>query len=284
MSRPLVVALTLFTSAGCLGYRSSGDARAPQQQPAGAPGVAGHAPPPPAPTGASAPTTAPTNPAAAMIGSAWTLFGMLTQGMPAPAPQQPAPQQPAPQQPAPQQPGVALPQLPWPFPFPLPVMTGAPPTPSAPGPAPGPTSGDAPAEWVRLEDEVLALTNQRRAQGATCGAQAYPPAPPLSAEPRLRQAARGHAADMGARGYFDHKSPEGRTPVDRAKAAGFQSSFVGENIAAGYGTAGAVVAGWIKSPGHCANIMDPRYTLLGVGYSANAKSSMGDYWVQNFGK
>ncbi|MCC6646745.1 MAG: CAP domain-containing protein [Polyangiaceae bacterium] len=130
---------------------------------------------------------------------------------------------------------------------------------------------------------MLALTNRRRAAGATCGAEAYPPAPPLTEDVRLRQAARAHAADMGARDYFDHQTPEGRTAVDRARAAGYPSAFVGENIAAGYSTPEAVVAGWMKSPGHCTNIMDPRYTRLGVGYASRPASSMRDYWVQDFG-
>lgn len=281
MSRPLVLAAFLSASMGCLGYRNNASSTSrptqPQQQQQGYGAPVGYGTPAPNGQPGGVPQQqppAPVDPVTMMVGSAWTLFGMMTQGMPAPAPQSAPP------------PTSQAPPMAWPFPFPIPTMTTPAPVPSSPGPpvpVPPVSSGDAPADWARFEDEVLALTNQRRAQGATCGTQSYPPAPPLAANLQLRQAARAHAKDMGTRDYFDHKSPEGRTPVDRAHAAGFTSSFVGENIAAGYHGAESVVAGWMKSTGHCTNIMDARYTLLGVGYASVAKSSMTEYWVQNFG-
>jgi uncharacterized protein YkwD len=48
-------------------------------------------------------------------------------------------------------------------------------------------------------------------------------------------------------------------------------------------TADAAVQGWIKSPGHCANIMSPAYTEMGAAFVVNAQSSMGIYWAQVFG-
>jgi uncharacterized protein YkwD len=89
---------------------------------------------------------------------------------------------------------------------------------------------------------------------------------------------------MGTRGYFDHMTPEGGSPQDRMKAAGWSAGgYTGENIAAGNATAAATVQQWMSSPGHCENIMDPSYQFLGVGYFAAPGSKYKHYWTQNFG-
>jgi uncharacterized protein YkwD len=59
--------------------------------------------------------------------------------------------------------------------------------------------------------------------------------------------------------------------------------MTGENIAAGQMTPEEVVVGWVKSPGHCANLMNAGYHDMAVSFAVNAKSSMGVYWVQQFG-
>ena len=59
---------------------------------------------------------------------------------------------------------------------------------------------------------------------------------------------------------------------------------VAENIAAGQQTAAEVVAGWLASPGHCANIMGPNFVHMGVSYVVNPKSRIGIYWAQVFGR
>ncbi len=110
------------------------------------------------------------------------------------------------------------------------------------------------------------------------------PVGPLVMEERLRAAARGHSADMARRGYFEHHTPEGAGPADRAVAAGYPSRFVGENIAAGQPDPERVVRAWIDSPGHCVNLMDGRYRTLGVGYVLDdASDRFRHYWTQNFG-
>ncbi|MFO0548524.1 MAG: CAP domain-containing protein [Polyangiaceae bacterium] len=147
-----------------------------------------------------------------------------------------------------------------------------------------PSSSDAwPTEWISFEDQVLQLTNAERARGAVCGGQQMSPVGPLTAETHLRAAARGHSTDMGKRGYFEHNNPEGMDPSQRAQAAGFPSTFVGENIAAGQPTPESVMQAWMKSPGHCLNIMDGRYKTLGVGYSFDSNTQYGHYWTQDFG-
>ena len=156
--------------------------------------------------------------------------------------------------------------------FPL-TISGAAPTPT---PAPAPGTGFA--------QQVLDLVNAARAQGRTCGATAYAAAPALTLNAQLGQAAQGHAADMAAQNYFSHTSKDGRTFSQRITNAGYTPyRTIGENIAAGQTTPQAVVDGWLKSEGHCRNIMNPAFKELGVGYAYAGTSTYKHYWVQDFG-
>jgi uncharacterized protein YkwD len=133
-------------------------------------------------------------------------------------------------------------------------------------------------EWSAFEEDVLRLVNERRAVGASCGSQgSFQATSALSMNAALRCAARVHSADMAARQYFDHTNPEGENPGDRLSQAGYAASTWGENIAFGYGSPEAVVDGWMQSDGHCANIMRPGFTEIGVGYAT------GNMWTQVFG-
>ncbi len=135
------------------------------------------------------------------------------------------------------------------------------------------------AAWIVFELEVLDLVNQHRAAGADCGsAGSFEPAGPLHMNDALRCAARNHSLDMAVRDYFDHYSPEGDGPGVRLDLAGYTGSSWAENIAWGYTSPAAVVAGWMNSPGHCANIMRPHLTETGVGYYD------GRLWTQTFGR
>ncbi len=163
--------------------------------------------------------------------------------------------------------------------FPV-TVTGTTPAPTpVPTPAPAPTPGSG---ISATEQRVLDLTNQARATARTCGTTSYPAAGPLTWNAALATAARGHAADMAARNYFSHTSQDGRTFDARIVNAGYSGySALGENIAAGQPTADAVVAGWLTSPGHCANIMSASFRELGVGVGTGGSYST--YWVQDFG-
>ncbi|PTA68050.1 CAP domain-containing protein [Deinococcus arcticus] len=152
----------------------------------------------------------------------------------------------------------------------FPVTVGA----AAPAPTPTPPAAG-------FAQRVLDLTNAARAAGATCGSAAYAPVPALSLNPQLTQAAQGHAADMAAQNYFSHTGKDGRTFAQRVTAAGYTWRAVAENIAAGQSTPEQVVTGWLKSEGHCKNIMSASYRELGVGYAQGG--SYGHYWVQDFG-
>lgn len=126
--------------------------------------------------------------------------------------------------------------------------------------------------------------NQRRAAGATCGGTTYGPAPALTLNAALRDAARAHSEDMATHNYFSHTSYDGRTFSQRVSSAGYTgASPWGENIAAGQASPAAVVNGWMGSAGHCANIMNPGFRAIGVGYAYRAASNYGHYWTQDFG-
>jgi len=140
-----------------------------------------------------------------------------------------------------------------------------------------------PADWVAFEDKVLVLVNEHRAAGATCGGNDRPAVGPLTADAKLREAARCHSLDMATKGYFSHDSADGKSPWDRIKKAGYTGSSRAENIAAGQSTPEKIVQSWMKSDGHCENIMSGDSNEIGVGYAFKDGSPFGHYGTQTFG-
>jgi uncharacterized protein YkwD len=122
-----------------------------------------------------------------------------------------------------------------------------------------------------FEQQVLDLVNQQRASNG-CGA--------LRDDAKLTLAAREHSADMANQGYFDHNSPNGDTPWDRIKAAGYTDPSA-ENIAAGQATPADVMNAWMNSEGHRANILNCSSKAIGIGFWRGG--SYGTYWTQDFG-
>jgi len=133
-----------------------------------------------------------------------------------------------------------------------------------------PSAGETAA--ADLESEVVALTDQIRADQG-CAAT-------LDVDERLTEASRVHSADMAERDYFDHETPEGDGPADRAGDAGYDA-WGGENIAVGYATAREVVDAWMRSKGHRANIVNCGYVAIGVGAVPNDDGTL--HWTQSFG-
>ena len=132
-------------------------------------------------------------------------------------------------------------------------------------------------------EQVLALVNGARAVSRTCGDKSFPPAKPLTYNPLLALASLAHANDMASQNYFSHDGKDGSDPAQRVERAGYRYRATGENIAAGMATAEAAVEGWIKSPPHCANLMNPAFSEMGVGFAISSSSDMGVYWAQAFG-
>ncbi|PRP92387.1 Cysteine-rich secretory protein family protein [Enhygromyxa salina] len=135
------------------------------------------------------------------------------------------------------------------------------------------------AEWAQFEAEVVTIVNQRRSEGATCGDESFAATGPVVAEAQLRCAARLHSEDMALRGFFAHTNLDGESPWDRVDKTEYSGNASGENIAQGYPDPAAVMDGWMNSPGHCSNIMNPDNTELGVGFYGD-----GNYWTQVMGR
>lgn len=106
-----------------------------------------------------------------------------------------------------------------------------------------------------LEREMLDLVNQERVAAGL---------PPLEMDPSLVAVARRHSADMFARGYFAHNTPEGLTPYDRIQADGIRYMIAGENLAHAPSLAIAH-SGLMNSPGHRENILREEFGRVGIG-------------------
>ncbi|MGW2063463.1 CAP domain-containing protein [Streptomyces sp. NPDC001937] len=128
----------------------------------------------------------------------------------------------------------------------------------------------SPAADTSAQAAVLALVNQERAK-VGCS--------PVTASASLASLAQDFSDDMAARGFFSHTDPDGQTPWDRATKAGV-TGLGGENIARGQADAQAVMASWMNSEGHRANILNCDYKTLGVGVHYG---SGGPWWTQDFG-
>jgi uncharacterized protein YkwD len=142
----------------------------------------------------------------------------------------------------------------------------------------------APGGQAAVAREVLERVNRARASGRRCGERAFGAAGPLQLSGALSRAAADYAATMARSSRLEHRGKDGSLPADRVRRAGYSATAVGENIAGGVPDAAAVVAGWLASPGHCANTMDARYTQMGVGYAVNPASEFQIYWTQLFAR
>lgn len=137
--------------------------------------------------------------------------------------------------------------------------------------------------WREAGREVLRLVNEARSAPRTCGAQRYQPAAPVQWQSDLASAALVHSGDMAQGNYFAHAGRDGSTVGERAARVGYAWQGIGENIATGQSSPAQVVSGWLASPGHCVNIMQPGFTEMGAAYAVNLKSDTMIYWTQVFG-
>ncbi|MER6329650.1 CAP domain-containing protein [Streptomyces sp. NPDC001034] len=140
-------------------------------------------------------------------------------------------------------------------------------------PAPTPTASSTPTTAATAASgfaaQIVQLVNAERAK-AGCR--------PLTLDAKLTEAAQEHSADMAAHQNMSHTGSDGSDPGTRITRAGYTWSAYGENVAYGYSTAAEVMAGWMSSPGHRANILDCGFQEIGVGLA-----QPGSYWTQDFG-
>jgi uncharacterized protein YkwD len=139
----------------------------------------------------------------------------------------------------------------------------------------------------RVREATLCLVNRERTgQGQS----------PLRADAALACAAQAHSESMASGDYFDHVGPSGDTPVSRVRRCGYVPSSlvgyeIGENIGWGtlwLATPRAIVAAWMASPGHRANILDGHYRDTAIGVAAHPIASLahgqaGAIYTQDFG-
>jgi len=132
------------------------------------------------------------------------------------------------------------------------------------------------------DKQMLTQVNIARSQPRDCGSERYPATAALSWHCTLEDVAYAHSRDMGDYNYFSHTGSDGLMAGDRVSNAGYDWSAVGENIAAGQQTIDVVMAAWLDSPGHCANIMRSVYTELGAASYRVDGSDYPIYWTQVF--
>jgi uncharacterized protein YkwD len=129
------------------------------------------------------------------------------------------------------------------------------------------------APQLGLEQRLVDLVNSERQQ-VGCA--------PLAIDPLLTQAALAHTQDMATHNFMSHTGSDGSQPDGRIAATGYAARSYGENVAAGQTTAEEVMASWMNSEGHRANILDCAFVHIGVAHDYNANSDYGHYWTQVF--
>jgi len=122
-----------------------------------------------------------------------------------------------------------------------------------------------------IEDELIDLINAERSRRYLRT---------LKKSDVLMQVAEAHSQDMWDRNFTDHVNPDGLSPFDRLRNAGYDFWGAGENVGWGQSTAQGVFDWWMASPGHQANMLLPAFTEIGIGYVAGG--SKGDYWTGLF--
>ena len=134
-------------------------------------------------------------------------------------------------------------------------------------PAAEATSGRS-LEEVR--QRVIELVNAERAR---VGCR------PLRSDSRLTRSAQRHSEHMARTDTLTHEDPRGDL-LERTRAAGYGASAAAENVAAGYDSPEAAVAGWLASPGHRRNMLDCGLQDTGVGVIYGFDGRL--YWTQQF--
>jgi uncharacterized protein YkwD len=141
-------------------------------------------------------------------------------------------------------------------------------------------------DLTRIRAAVVCLVNRERAHHGER---------PLRPNRLLRVAAQGHSASMAATGYFNHVGPGGQTPLSRVRATGYLRGArrwrLGENIAWGtlwLAAPRAIVATWMASPGHRANILNPSFRDTAIGVAPGVAYSLahgqpGAMYTEDFG-
>ena len=127
-----------------------------------------------------------------------------------------------------------------------------------------------PANAAQVRAATLCLINAQRARNGRA---------PLTENAVLQRAAELHSLDMAKRKFFEHPDPDGVQPDARIVHQGYPPILVGENLAWGElaeSTPAKIVSMWMKSPGHRANMLEPGYREIGIGFAFEAPEAQAD--------
>ena len=152
--------------------------------------------------------------------------------------------------------------------------------------------------WAAEPDPATAtqLINEIRQRVAGCGAAraatVSADAPIVASRPtlawneQLANAAETHSRAMAEQSFFDHTGPDGSRVAQRASASGYRWRSVGENLAAGHRTLADALNGWLRSEGHCRNLLDERFSDFGLArvVSTNPNDRFRVYWTLVLGR
>ena len=107
----------------------------------------------------------------------------------------------------------------------------------------------------------------------------------LKVNPLLEKAAQMKADHMARYGYFAHNTPDGKSPWYWFREAGYEYIFAGENLAVNFQNSEDVERAWMNSRGHFLNIMNPKFTEIGIATSTGMyKGNQAIFVVQMFAK
>ncbi|MFJ3308757.1 CAP domain-containing protein [Streptomyces sp. NPDC086549] len=135
-----------------------------------------------------------------------------------------------------------------------------------------PTAPSAPKATATASGAVARVLQLVNAERSKVGCSA------LTLNTTLTKAAQAHSEDMALHQNMSHTGSDGSSPGDRITSAGYSWSAYGENVAYGYASPEQVMAGWMASPGHKANILNCAFKEIGVGLA-----QPNSYWTQDFG-
>lgn len=131
----------------------------------------------------------------------------------------------------------------------------------------------------KINSEMLRLLNAARSEARRCGDTTYEAASMISWDIILEEAARIHSEDMADHDFVSHTGSDGSTAGDRLINNGYAWDISAENISAGVKTSEEAVAGWLTSPGHCANIMHPALEEIGAACFCQSGTKYVTYWT-----
>jgi uncharacterized protein YkwD len=134
-----------------------------------------------------------------------------------------------------------------------------------------------------FRETMLAVIRAARAASRMCGDSSHQPTGLVTWNPLLKQAALSHVQDMASVNFFSHQGSDGLSVSNRADNVGYNWRAIGENIAAGQLDIAEVHQGWLDSPGHCRNIMNPLFTEVGAACVPGVDTDYGTYWAVVFG-